>query len=320
MRIGSNLSISRFLAVLVQLFCVAYCATTSQAQQPETLEFPGILAKIEGLDASVRVGMVVLDAQGEPVFTHHPHQEMAAASSIKTAILLELFDQFSDELLQGGRSDIAQILGDGEHPAIVHFNQETQRQIVKDLKSVSIRRLGKIMIDSDDEDGTPYENTTYNAAANVAIALLGGPAETTERIHRRHAALRGLHVRRYMLADRNVTGDNTASPAGLAHAFFLVVGRIPEGVSPPVAEEISKILHSVDYPDGAVMFAKSGALVSNPVTCVRSGQFQHAGNRLNYAVMLSQERRSPTSGRIQYETLSELASEIVNLLIEESSS
>lgn len=265
---------------------------------------PASLAEhVDKLPPGTHLGFVALDKQQREVFSLHPDEPLASASSIKTSILLELFVQHADELDVTRRSDIEKIVVDPTHPAIVHFPPPTQAAIANDLRDVSIRELGKIMIDSKFADGSACSNTSYNAAANVAIALLGGPHGTTRRLHDRHPLQGGLDVRRYMLADRNVTGDNTATPRGLATVFALTVNRQLPDVPPHVTQATTSILHSKDYPDGSQRYSKGGTLHTDPVTCVESGQFRRGSSQLNYAIMVAQELRNPKSGKTQYDTL-----------------
>lgn len=264
-----------------------------------------LAAHVDKLPPNTQLGFIALDGLQCEVFSLLPDEPLASASSIKTSILCELFVHYADELDVTQRSDIEKIVLDTRHPALVHFSASTQAAIAKDLRKVSIKELGKIMIDSKFADGSECSNTSYNAAANVAIALLGGPEGTTRRLHDRHPLQSGLHVRRYMLADRNVTGDNTATPRGLATVFARTVHQQLPDVQPHVTQAMTDILHSADYPDGSQLFSKGGTLHTDPVTCVRSGQLRRGEARLSYAIMVAQELQSATSGKSQYEALSQ---------------
>ena len=252
------------------------------------------------------IGLVVLDDQGRVVYEHNSRRELPAASSIKSILLLELFDRYAGELDRQPRPDIAAIVHNRKHPAVAHFKEPSQQEIANELSDVSIRQLGSILIDSKDPSGKTYSNIVYNGAANVAIALLGGPAAATQKMQRRDAAFRGAHLRRYMLARRNVTGDNTATPLALATLFQTTIDKNPADLTADTVQGITDILHARDYPNGATLYAKGGALYSDPVTQVRSGHYSDGKRKMNYAIMASQPLRSQTSGKQQYERLKEL--------------
>ncbi|MEN1678506.1 MAG: hypothetical protein AAGJ46_02860 [Planctomycetota bacterium] len=261
---------------------------------------------LEGLPTDTTVGVVLLDGRGDVLFSQNAELELSAASSIKSSLLLEFFAKHASELRATGRRDVRAIVEDPRHPAIVHFDQATQQEIAGQLGDASVLRLGYILIDSNDETGAEYSNKVYNAAANVAIALLGGPAGSTRAIHERDASFAGANLRRYMLADRNVTGDNTATPMMLARFFQIALGEGHAGVDPAVAQAVADVLHRGDEPSGLKHFSKTGALYTDPVTSVRSGRYERGGRVMNYAIMATQKLGSPTSGAEQYKKLSEM--------------
>ena len=146
------------------------------------------------------------------------HTPLATASAIKAAYLVELFAAHAQQLddpLAG-----SDVLRDPQHPAVAHFDADTQRDIAAALVGATCREVGWAMIRSQlGPEGRRVSNAVYNAAANLTTTLCGGPHRLTEQIRARIPAAEGLAVRRYMLAPRNVTGDNTATPAGLAAVF-----------------------------------------------------------------------------------------------------
>jgi len=269
-----------------------------------------VASLVRALPNETVIGIIVLDRRGRVVFQHNSELELPAASSVKSILLLELFATFADELDTTDRDDIKQIVTNSKHPAIAHFGAKSKKLIAEGLAGVSIKQLGSILIDYRDQAGTKYSNAVYNAASNVAIALLGGPEGTTAKIHNRHKSFQDVHFRRYMLADRNVSGDNTASPLALATLFHVSVGKSPQGVKARTAKEVSKILHSVDYKNGAKLYSKGGTLHSDPVTQVRSGQYRRGKIRMNYAIMAKQTLRSKSSGKQQYDQLKKLTGDV----------
>ena len=279
-------------------------------QQPKSKLPKNVASLLKALPDETEIGLVVLDRRGRVVFQHNSELELPAASSVKSILLLELFATFADELDTTDRSDIRKIVNDGNHPAIAHFSTKSKKLIAEGLSDVSIKQLGSILIDYEDQEGNKYSNAVYNAASNVAIALLGGPEGASAAIQKRHDAFADVNFRRYMLADRNVTGDNTASPLALAKLFHISVGKTPKGVKAKISKEVAAILHSVDYKNGAKLYSKGGTLYSDPVTQVRSGQYRRGKVRMNYAIMAKQTLKSKTSGKQQYEILKKLTLDV----------
>ena len=202
-----------------------------------------------------------------------------AASAIKPAILEEFFAAHAGALDEPPPSAPA-MLGDDQHPGMVHFPSEVREEIRRGLGGASVREIGRIMIH--DEGGS---NAVYNAASNVAIDALGGPEATTRAIHRRDPAFGGLHVRRYMLAARDVTGDNTATAASLAAVLARLAGRDVPGLDAETVEAIRAALFLEVDPDRGRHFFKSGALNTIPMTRIRSGWYESDDAAIVYVVM-----------------------------------
>lgn len=207
--------------------------------------------------------------------------ELPCASSIKAAFLVELFTAHADALdapLPGADA----VLADDQHPAIAHFAAAFRANARRDLTGQSVRRIGEAMI-----SGKGVDNPTYNIAANLVIAHFGGPSAMTARLHARRPAWHGLQVRRYMLADRTVHGDNTATARSLAavHAG-LATGELP-GVPAAARDAACAVLRVADG-NGAERFRKGGALDSDPVTRVEAGWTADATGVRVHVVILQQ--------------------------------
>ncbi len=147
---------------------------------------------------------MVMNEKGKPAAQRDANSNMASASAIKIALLVELFDAFGDQLDKPAPLDA---LMASDSPTVVHFSSKQQQEIQEGLKGKSYRSVGKIMMGT--ESAT---NLVYNAAANMAIGLLGGPAEATRRIHQRSNLLDGIVLRRYMLARRDDPGKTRLPP------------------------------------------------------------------------------------------------------------
>ena len=133
----------------------------------------------------------------------------------------------------------------------------------------------------------------YNAAASVSIALLGGPEGMTRAIRARDPALASFAVRRYMLAPRDVTGDNEASASSLAAFLRKLASGALDGVDAPTTTAIRAAMLTRNDLFGLPgrHHVKDGALNSNPLVRVLSGWREPAekdGTIMVYVIMLSQ--------------------------------
>ncbi|RUL85636.1 hypothetical protein TsocGM_18180 [Tautonia sociabilis] len=166
------------------------------------------------------------------------------------------------------------------------YTVSQRREIREALSEASVRRLGRVMMGSD-----PAPNHVYNAAASLATALLGGPEGMTAAILALDPSFSPISSRRYMLAPRNVTGDNEASASALAAVLGrLASGTVP-GVDPATVEAIRGAIIAEDVAFGLEgrHHSKGGSLNSDPLTRVFSGWWEPPGSRpIVYTVMLSQ--------------------------------
>lgn len=237
---------------------------------------------------------------GAPLYTEAAEVPRPAASSIKTAYLVELFAaraETLDEPLPGAEG----IVGDPQHPAVAHFDAETRAEIREHLAGATARTVGHHMI-----RGDGVSNAVYNAAANLTTAFLGGPRALTGRIHERHPAFSGIESRRYMLAARDVTGDNEATAASLAAVLAqTAAGTIP-GVGEATHEALREILFLEEEEEeetdeegsGGVRlhYFKGGSLNSDPITRVLSGYTRRPGDPPGRALVYVFMAESPGPG------------------------
>ena len=251
------------------------------------------------------MAIAVLDPSGKLVYQLHAETKMPVASAIKSAILLEFFSKYRHDL-SATPKEAPKILSDPKHPALAHFSVREKKEIATALAGASVKRLGHIMIDRHDESGSKYSSVTYNAATNLAIALLGGPAETTQAIHTRDPAFAGITVNRYMLADRKTTGDNTATPLALASLHQKISSRQLTTYPDNALDAVRQILHTRDFPKGATLYSKGGSLTSDPVTRVQAGWYQAGSTTMPFAIMAAQPLHSPAQGKSQYRVLADL--------------
>ena len=163
------------------------------------------------------------------------------------------------------------MVGDPDHPAVAHFDAATQAEIASHLTEADARTVGRHMI-----RGDGVSNAVYNAAANLVTAFLGGPAGLTRAIRERDPSFSGIDSRRYMLAARDVTGDNEATAAGLAALLGAAARGSAPGIAEPTWEAIREVLFLEDTAEGRHYY-KGGSLNSLPITRVLSGWFERPG-------------------------------------------
>jgi len=178
---NKNLVVAAFLIATALSHASSECA----AQQAASVLPKAVENIVKNLPADTDIGIIVLDRRGKVIFQHNAESEFPAASSIKAPLLLELFAKYADELDETDRDDIAAIVTDHENPAISHFSKKSRTLIADELAGVSIKQLGKILVDSNDQSGKKYANVVYNAASNIAIALLGAMYRSGHRAKKR---------------------------------------------------------------------------------------------------------------------------------------
>jgi hypothetical protein len=242
-----------------------------------------VRAVVAGLGPNVRAAVWLSDAGGPPAYAWNVDQPLPVASAIKAAYLVELFAEFAADL-DAPFPGADQLLADQGHPAVRDFRPAQRATARQALGGASVRRIGKAMIASKDVD-----NATYNLAANLVTAHFGGPAWLEARLHRRHPELLGLHVRRYMLADRRQNGDNEATARALACTHrMLARGRVP-GVPDGAIAAARTVLQRADGASGHRRFQKNGALDSPPVTRTVGGFREGPCGTAVYVIMLARD-------------------------------
>ncbi len=300
------------------LACVAAaCAMPSTPAAPTAL--PAALAQqvadvVAGLGPTARAAVWFGTPDGEALLAWNADTPMPSASAIKAGYLIEAFAAQAD----AGPSLLAipsavptltdlpfappagldaplpgadAVLADASHPAIAHFTAAQRATAQRLLGGQSTHRICEAMITSKGVD-----NVTYNVAANLVTARLGGPAALTQRLHARDPRFAGLQVRRYMLADRVANGDNTATAAALAAVHqALARGRVP-GMATATVMACRRVLADGDDDAGRAVFRKDGALDSAPATRTRAGWRHGADGTRVFAILLADDRAGATVG------------------------
>ncbi|MGE3818343.1 MAG: serine hydrolase [Isosphaeraceae bacterium] len=279
-------------------------APSEQASQSP----PGPASNLDAkaLDAAVRE---TLDALGEgaraavwlggptegPWYSWQADDPRPTASAIKTAFLVELFDRHAGSLSRRPMGLDAALADD--HPAMAPYTPAQRVEIREALGSASARTLGRVMMGSD-----PAPNAVYNAAASAVTALLGGPEGLTQAIRARDPAFASFAVRRYMLAPRDVTGDNEATAAAMAAVLQRLASGELSGVDGPTLDALRDALKTQnDHLDlKGRHHVKNGALDSDPVTRVESGWWETpSGRSIVYVVTLTRPASSGPAKDVQ---------------------
>jgi hypothetical protein len=264
---------------------------------------------VAGLGPGVRASVWLSPPLGEPLVALGVDVPMPVASAIKVGYLVELFAAFPDGLDAPLPGAPALLLDD--RPAVAHFRPEQREAARKALADASVRRIGEAMISSKGVD-----NATYNIAANVVTAHFGGPARLNARLHARDPSWRGLQVRRYMLTDRRVHGDNEATARSLAAVHGMLARSAVPDVDARAVEAARAVLAKADDAAGRKVFAKGGSLDSEPVTRVEGGWHEGADGTLVHVVMLAQDGVAPGERAAAGTRLAEAARRIEQMLVE----
>jgi hypothetical protein len=230
------------------------------------------------------------------------------ASAIKTFLLVELFAAHAHEL-DSVPPGVASILDDS-NAAITALPREWRKEVRPWFQDATVRQIGEIMMGK-----TVAPNVIYNAAANIAIAALGGPEGVTRRIHARDPAFARVFVRRYMLAPRT-PADNEATAAALAAVHQGLASRRLVGVDDRTVEAMRDAMLVERDPKRGTHYSKDGELYSDPLTQVMAGWWETATDVVVYVVMTVQadpghESRERACAR-QIETTARLREQLIH--------
>jgi hypothetical protein len=228
-----------------------------------------VQAALDAPGDPVQAGVWFGPASGEPRCQLAADRAIPAASAVKTAVLIELFTAHAGHLDEPLGADA--VLADDRHPALAPFSAAQRKEIRAGLAGATVRTVGAIMMGSH-----KASNAIYNAAASLAIASLGGPADATARIAARDPRFAGVVVGRYMLAPR-APADNVATPAALAAVLAAVAtGKIP-GVDPATAAALVQTMMQSTDPALGEHRHKEGDLDSDPMVVVKTGFYLRSG-------------------------------------------
>ena len=264
---------------------------------------------IAELGPGTRAAVWLSPPRGEPLLAINVDQPMPVASAIKAGYLVELFASLPG-CLDLPLPNAAAVLANEKHPAVAHFSPAQRATAEQALGNASVRRIGEAMI-----TGRGVDNATYNVAANLVTAHFGGPQWLEAKLHARDPAWQGLHVRRYMLADRKVNGDNEATARSLAAVHSdLALAAVP-GVDARTVAAARAILARPADAAGRAVFAKGGSLDSDPVTRVEAGWHEAPDRVLVHVVMLASDGVPSSERSTVGQRLGNAARSIENMLV-----
>ena len=300
-------------ALVLMLLVVSPAATRGDDAGLDKQVHAVLAAPGDAIHAGVWFGV----ASGEPIYELDPRSAMPAASVIKTALLIELFAAHAGHLDDplGAAADAA--LVDDKHPAMAPFSVAQRNEIRAALHGATVRTVGAIMMGS-----KKASNVVYNAAANLAIASLGGPSEATAKLHARDPAFGGIVVGRYMLASRTASGDNEATPGSLAAVLAsIATGKVPGGVDPATVDAIAHAMMQTSDPVLGVRRYKEGNLDSDPMVVIKTGFYLRGNGKppLVYVVGVALTAK-PTGARDQAHRRLEKLTDAVQALLRSSAS
>ena len=292
---------------LIAVLCMLLAACTSDSEpqstiiEQESARIDAALAQLETTGTvNVEYSIWLGPATGPAWYRHNAEVVRPAASAIKTALAIEFFADRIGSLDKPVEA-IDTIVNDPDATAILHFDVQQQQAARQDLPGLTARQLVEAMLHKQHVNS----NAAYNAAANVIIEFLGGPAAATARIHRRFPSAKDLVIARYMLADRNTNDDNLLTADALATVLrHLAWGDADADLNATVR---AAMLLETDTSTGE-HFYKGGTLSSVPQVRIEAGWWQQQGQAAIYVVIAT--RNNADGGEAAFE---KLKSELVEL-------
>jgi len=305
---------AKFVCASFLLIGFLVSSTGAQDLPAKVAEEIALPAKMQALlaaqSSSIKLGIWVGRADGNSLVQWHDAEPRPVASAVKIAMLIELFDKYADRLDETRSELLSFMLAD--HPAVVHFSESQREEIRAQIAGASIRRIGRVMMGSE-----AASNIVYNAAANMTIALLGGPDHLTQLMHQRAPELQEIYVCRYMLAPRNQPRDNTATPRSLATIWRWLANESIPGVNQATFMSIEKAIRHTELRfalEGRHLY-KDGALDSLPLTRVHAGSWTVRNERFAYVVMLEQSDTGASNPNTVTKYFADLATSLSEIAI-----
>ncbi len=164
-------------------------------------------------------------------------------------------------------------------PPLSVFNASERLSIDSALTGYTYKQIAEGMMGK-----SGLNNASYNACANIAIFLLGGPSGTTTSIKNLHPDFAHIQIGRYMLESRTPANDNY----NRARDFSTLINMIHHQSIPNFQlADYPKILSCIwsgNY-NGYPYYQKSGGLTSLPDVRGRVGFLIDGTNTLIYSLI-----------------------------------
>ena len=214
---------------------------------------------------------------------------LPAASTIKLFILLCAYLEFRGQWNEVP-ADLAAILSyeEGFRAPLGMFGSTARQEISRKLGNMTYAGLASSMMGRNQSE---IGNPAYNAAANVLIFLLGGPAECTRRIHSIHEDLGSVRVGRYMLAERTPENENLCSVRALSTACRVICARELNGLASDDYDRISGCMQRISA-RGHYCYQKHGHLSVAPTVNAWVGWVNIGGEYCIYSVVVNTWERN----------------------------
>jgi hypothetical protein len=203
------------------------------------------------------------------------------ASAIKMFILPAFYQEFKSiwDTIPVNLDSILDYQPNYQEPLDV-FSASERMVIDSVLSGFTYKQIGEGMMGK-----VSLGNDSYNACANIAIFLLGGPASTTLKIQNLNPEFSNIRIGRYMLDTRTDTTDNINSIKDFAILFRMLHQKSIPNLQASDYPELLSCIWTSSY-NGYTYYQKSGGLTSFPAVKSRVGFILNGNNMLTYALNL----------------------------------
>ena len=280
----NSFSIRKSLSVLfigAVTLVIASCSSPDESLEfsveEEISKIENAVARLEVDGSNIQYSIWLGSPDGDAWYRRNADVQRPAASAIKTAILLEFFSEQINSLDTPFAAS-TDIIDNPLSPAIGHFDLAQQAAVRRELRGLTSRELAEAMIHKKHVE----TNAAYNAAANVIIEYLGGPAALTARVRDRFPQADGLEIARYMLADRQKNADNLLTAESLA----LVLKRLAQNtLNDALGDAARSVMLLESDASRGDHYYKGGTLTSEPQVRIESGWWDDQGTACIYVVI-----------------------------------
>ena len=215
------------------------------------------------------------------IVNHNPDSLWPTASAIKLFILPAFYQAFKANWnnTPPQLDSILNFESNYQDPLSV-FSSSQIADIKSTLSGFSYKEIAEGMLGK-----VSLGNKPYNACANIATFLMGGPSGTTARIHAIDTSFLDVRIGRYMLQARTDSNDNINTVRDFATLIRKIHYQTIPSFQSQDYQEILDCIYSNTY-HGYTYYQKSGGLNSSPAVKSRAGFLTKGNNTLIYAFNL----------------------------------